>query len=50
MELNLHGRICTEGQRLDLSGKNEISDNKVVDSSEASSIGSDDDGKDYRYY
>ncbi|XP_033188969.1 uncharacterized protein LOC117156231 [Bombus vancouverensis nearcticus] len=48
MELNLHGRICTEGQRLDLSGKNEISDNKVVDSSEASSIGSDDDGKDYR--
>ncbi|XP_071869634.1 uncharacterized protein isoform X2 [Bombus fervidus] len=48
MELNLHGRICTEGQRLDLSGKNEISDNKVADSSEASSIGSDDDGKDYR--
>lgn len=50
MELNLHGRICTEGQRLDHSGKNEITDNKVVDSSEASSIGSDDDGKDYRYY
>ncbi|XP_050590361.1 zinc finger protein Xfin-like isoform X3 [Bombus affinis] len=48
MELNLHGRICTEGQRLDLSRKNEINDNKVVDSSEASSIGSDDDGKDYR--
>ncbi|XP_060825842.1 zinc finger protein Xfin-like isoform X2 [Bombus pascuorum] len=48
MELNLHGRICTEGPRLDLSGKNEISDNKVADSSEASSIGSDDDGKDYR--
>ncbi|KAK9297961.1 hypothetical protein QLX08_008492 [Tetragonisca angustula] len=47
MELNLHGRICTEGRRLDLPEKNEIRDYKIVDSSEASSIGSDDDGKDY---
>lgn len=49
MELNLHGRICTEGQRLDLPGKNGSKNNKIMDSSEASSIASDDDSKDYRY-
>ncbi|CAK9822286.1 Zinc finger protein Xfin [Anthophora retusa] len=48
MELNLHGRICAEGQRLDNPVKSESRDNKLVESSEASSIGSDDDGKDYR--
>lgn len=48
MELNLHGRICSEERRLDFSGKIGITDNKVIDSSEASSIGSDDDSKDYR--
>lgn len=48
MELNLHGRICIEEQRLDHLRKSESRD-KIVDSSEASSIGSDDDNKDYRY-
>ncbi|XP_076666709.1 uncharacterized protein LOC143368177 isoform X1 [Andrena cerasifolii] len=48
MELNLHGRICAEEQRLDLSGKDRNKENKVVDSSETSSVGSDDDSKDYR--
>lgn len=47
MELNLHGRICTEVQNL--PGRNDSRDNKIVDTSETSSIGSDDDSKDYRY-
>ncbi|XP_034177766.1 uncharacterized protein LOC117603096 [Osmia lignaria lignaria] len=46
MELNLHGRICTEVQNL--PGRNDSRDNKIVDTSETSSIGSDDDSKDYR--
>ncbi|XP_026670873.1 uncharacterized protein LOC108626685 [Ceratina calcarata] len=48
VELNNHGKICG-GQRFDTPTKNEtISDNKILDSSEASSIASDDDIKDYR--
>lgn len=50
MELNLHGRICVEEQKSDISVKTENRDsNKTVDTSEASSVASDDDSKDYRY-
>ncbi|XP_076299492.1 uncharacterized protein LOC143218272 [Lasioglossum baleicum] len=48
VELNLHGRVCIGEQRSDILPKSENKDTKIVDSCEGSSIGSDEDSKDYR--